>query len=315
MDCRLILDTDIDTDCDDAGTLAMLHGLMRRGEVELLGVVCSVPVHWCAACVHAANAWYGRADIPVGLVAVPDWETNPAHAAYRAARAQGAVHVYNEDIGRSWEAAHGTVRPEEAVALYRRLLAEQPDGSVTICAIGMLTALAQLLQSGPDEHSPLPGQELVTRKVARLVTMAIGSFPRGRDVFNWAMDRPATHLVLERWPTPVVVSEWGETVLTGARFIGAAPEDHPLRRAYQIWLGAPSGSRSSWDQLAALYAVRGADGMFRERWGYRCRFDKATGDHEWVPAAGATPQHCHLTPAVDDATLAQAIEDLMVDSL
>lgn len=315
MPCRLILDTDIDTDCDDAGTLALLHGLLRRGEVELLGVVCCVPIRACAACVQAANAWYGRADIPVGLASVPDWETDPAHALYRAGRLRSAARLYNESLAQAWEAAHGPVEPVEAVSLYRRLLAAQPDGSVTICAIGMLTVLAQLLASGPDEHSPLTGPELVQKKVRRLVTMALGSFPRGHDTFNWATDCPATHAVLERWPTPVVVSEWGETVLTGSRFIAAAPPDHPLRQAYQIWLGASTGQRSSWDQLAALYAVRGANGLFTERWGYRCRFDEVTGDHEWVPAAGAAPQHCHLTPAVDDATLARVVEDLMVDSL
>jgi len=302
--CKLILDTDLDTDCDDAGTLALLHGLMRRREVELLGVVCSVPAPACAACVHAANAWYGRADIPVGLVSVPDWETSPAHAEYRAGRDAAVAHIYNEPVGRGWEAEHGPVRPEDG----------EPDGSVTLCAIGMLTALAQLLESGPDEHSPLPGRELVARKARKLVTMAIGSFPRGRDTYNWVMDRPATQAVLERWPTPVVVSEWGETVLTGSRFIAAAPPGHPLRRAYQIWLQQDTGNRSSWDQLATLYAVRGAKGLFTERWGYRCRFDAATGEHEWIPAETGEVQHCHLTPAAGDEALAEVVEGLMVES-
>ena len=51
----LILDTDIDTDCDDAGALAVLHALADRGEVEIAGVVCDVGNPWAAACAAAVN--------------------------------------------------------------------------------------------------------------------------------------------------------------------------------------------------------------------------------------------------------------------
>ena len=80
---NLILDTDFDTDCDDVGALAVLHALWRRGEVNPLGVVCSVPVLWTAACAAAVNEACGRADLPVGLVAVPKWESDPRFADYR----------------------------------------------------------------------------------------------------------------------------------------------------------------------------------------------------------------------------------------
>lgn len=35
----LILDTDFETDCDDAGALCVLHSLAQRGIVNILGVV------------------------------------------------------------------------------------------------------------------------------------------------------------------------------------------------------------------------------------------------------------------------------------
>ena len=35
---KIIFDTDIGWDCDDAGTLAMLHRLCDKGEAELLAV-------------------------------------------------------------------------------------------------------------------------------------------------------------------------------------------------------------------------------------------------------------------------------------
>jgi len=33
---KVIFDTDMDTDCDDAGALAILHALADNGEVEIL---------------------------------------------------------------------------------------------------------------------------------------------------------------------------------------------------------------------------------------------------------------------------------------
>ncbi len=39
----------------------------------------------------------------------------------------------------------------EGYKLYRKLLAQSPDKSVTIASIGFVTTLSRLLQSGPDE--------------------------------------------------------------------------------------------------------------------------------------------------------------------
>jgi inosine-uridine nucleoside N-ribohydrolase len=46
----------------------------------------------------------------------------------------------------------------DAVDLYRELLAEADDLSVTIAAIGFATNLAGLVESAPDSHSSLTGQ-------------------------------------------------------------------------------------------------------------------------------------------------------------
>ena len=54
---------------------------------------------------------------------------------------------------------------EDAVRLYRRVLAAQPDRSVAISSVGLLTNLAALLRSGPDDNSPLDGRALVAQKV------------------------------------------------------------------------------------------------------------------------------------------------------
>jgi inosine-uridine nucleoside N-ribohydrolase len=310
---RLVLDTDIDTDCDDAGALAVLHGLAARGECELLGVIASVPVAACAPAVRAINAWYGRPDLPVGAVRATDYESAASWKPYRDHRAwfaRGEVAgSYNEVLARS--RPPGDASPEDAVALYRRLLASSPEGSVTICAIGTLTALAQLLDSGPDGASPLPGRELVRRFVRELVCMAVVGWPTGRDTFNWLMDLPAAAKVVRDWPTALTTSSEGARIRTGARFTAAAPLEHPVRTAYLVYLRGPGRSTPSWDQVAATYAVQGLEGPFARSGRRELAIDAATGSHRWLPWRGG-PQRRSAVPLYDDLRMAAYIEDLMI---
>lgn len=316
---QLILDTDIDTDCDDAGALAVLHALANRGEVDLLGVVCSVPVPWTAPCAAAINEACGRGQIPVGLLALPEDECETLYRRYlhhRGRSAEGSVRpLYNEIIGREWQHANPGWRPREAVSLYRELLSRAPEVSVTVCAIGGLSALGRLMDSGPDEHSLFPGEDLVRAKVKRLVTMAESFYPSGADCFNWTLDRAATARVINHWPAPITVSDAGRKVLTGPRFLQAAPDTHPVARALRIWFDGREPARSSWDQLAAIVAVRGGAGLFAERGGYGLRFDPHTAAHEYIPLPPGSPERTWLEPRTTDDEMAQVVEDLMIEAL
>ena len=62
----IIFDTDMDSDCDDVGALAMLHVLADRGEAEILATMVSSRNEWSPACVDAINTFYGRGDLPIG---------------------------------------------------------------------------------------------------------------------------------------------------------------------------------------------------------------------------------------------------------
>src|SRR5690554_1064831 len=70
----------------------------------------------------------------------------------------------------------------EAHILYREVLAQQPDNSVTIVSVGFSTNLARLLDTPPDDFSPLTGKELVAKKVKLLCTMA-GCFNNPENVY------------------------------------------------------------------------------------------------------------------------------------
>lgn len=74
----------------------------------------------------------------------------------------------------SWDPQTPAETPS-STALYRELLAAEPDRSITVYPHGQLYNIKALLDSGPDEHSPLSGAELVEAKVERMVMM-IGAF-------------------------------------------------------------------------------------------------------------------------------------------
>jgi hypothetical protein len=309
----ILLDTDMDSDCDDAGTLAVAVSLQRQGIAKLAGVVCSISEPACAWYTKAVLEEYGI-DTPVGSLCLPEWQTSSVYEGYRTHRERAKANgtLYNEIVGGEWRERNPGVEFPEGVALYRQLLADAVDGSITICAIGTLTALARLLGSGPDEISPLNGRDLVAAKVRSLVTMAEGWFPEGADVFNWRMDLGATARVLRGWPTPVVVSPWGREVCVGERFMAEAPTDHPVARAYRIHLGTRATTRSSWDQLAYLIAALGEDAPFRQFPGNELTFDEVTGQHQWQTGGG---RFVHLEPKESNDELARQVEDLMVESL
>src|SRR5437762_8536482 len=65
---RLIFDTDMGNDVDDAVGLAMIHALESGGEARLLAVTVTKDNRWAAPFVDLMNTFYGRGEIPIGVV-------------------------------------------------------------------------------------------------------------------------------------------------------------------------------------------------------------------------------------------------------
>ena len=161
----LIIDTDFETDCDDAGALAVACALADAGRIRLLGVNASICSPWPAAAVRGFLQVFGRPELPVGCNrSRQDTEEYRRHAS----RSSGLL--YPREVVRSVSPCVAERnRLPDSCAFYRRLLEAAPDRSVTVCAIGLLTSIAELFLSG--------GGELFRRKVKRLVTMAWGRWP------------------------------------------------------------------------------------------------------------------------------------------
>ncbi len=305
---KLIYDTDFGGDVDDAGVAAMLNAMQDNGEVDVLAMMASNPTRHATPGLDAINTYYGHGNIPIGSVQ-PVHDHVPSPPTPGAVIEDNNVTGYAELLARGWKNnIRDGSRVPEAVELYRKILAKQDDGSVTIVVVGGQINLGGLLASEPDRHSHMPGVELVAEKVDELVVMG-AQFPSGRE-WNIMLEPAAAAAVAADWPTPVVYSgfEVGDTILTGSRLFTEVERDSPVLNAYEDYVGW-GNERSSWDQTAAYVAVRGTEDLFGLSEPGRVRF---AGDGSNTFRPDTEGNHRYLITAVPDETIAKAIEDLMV---
>lgn len=254
---KVIFETDIGNDIDDALALDMLYKYMDQDRIDLLAVMLNKYAPAPGEYMDIMNTWYGYPDIPVGIVR--DGTDDPW-----GQYAQKVVELKNEDGDPMFARTHsGHDRLPDAHLLYRQILAGQPDKSVVIASVGFSTNLARLLETPADEISPLTGSELVARKVKLLVPMAGHMTDMNHHEYNIAKDIPAAQKVFAQWPTPMAVSpfEVGLAIeYPGASMAGdfAWAPQHPMVESYRAWgNGNLLYDRPTWDLTAVLYAVEG----------------------------------------------------------
>ena len=160
---NIIFDTDMGSDCDDVGALALLHAYADMNKARIIGCVYSSgKVPYGAGIIEAINIYYGRSDIPVG--------------AYYGDDIGDPVDKMNaEKLGKDKVSFGNTIvlnrDAVELTSLTRRLVANQQDNSVTYVTVGHTKGLYDLLASEPDTASSLHGVALIKRKVKRWVAL------------------------------------------------------------------------------------------------------------------------------------------------
>lgn len=257
---NVILETDLGNDVDDALALALAYNYIDSGKMNLLAINLnkegSAPAEYC----DILNTFYGHPEIPIGVIREGASYCEDDAVNY----AKAVVGMKNEDGSPAFERSISDYDAlPDAHILYRKILSQQPDGSVVVVSIGFSTNLIKLLGTEGDEYSPLSGRELIAKKVKLLVAMA-GNFedPNFYE-YNVMKDVPSAKTVLEDWPTPVVVTpfELGVKTCYPAESIekdfGWAPLN-PVVEAYKAYLPMPY-DRPMWDPTALVYAVEGGD--------------------------------------------------------
>lgn len=255
---RIIFDTDIGNDVDDVMALGIIHALETRGVCRLLAVTVTKDHPKAAAFVDVVNTFYGRGDIPIGVVR--DGVTRDQG---RFLGLADNAATYPHDLRSGADAP-------DAVALLRKTLAAQPDRSVTLVQVGFFTNYARLLASPADAIAPLTGRELIQKKVTRLSVMA-GAFqpiPRSNRFleFNVKEDVRSAQQLAKEWPTPIVWS--GFEIGVAATYPHQSIEHdfeyvahHPVKDAYYLY-EPPPHDRPTWDLTAVLAALRPDGGYF-----------------------------------------------------
>ena len=261
-DIRIILDCDMGSSTDDLFALMMLYRYMDMKRCNLIGVIVDRMGKANADIVDVMNNFYGYPDIPIGLETDGQKDTHVWITYHNLpyARSTEGVPMFKRSVG-----DNGTYM--EGYKLYRKLLSEQPDHSVTIASIGFVTTLARLLESGPDEFSPLNGVELVRAKVKDIYAMGgvFGDAVEPDYNFKQAINFSLKFFELLPKEVDIVFSpgEVGdpldyrpELVISDMNWTDL----HPIKWTYQF-LNCNTGQKM-WDPQAVINAVEG-DGFYK----------------------------------------------------
>ncbi len=288
---KIIFDTDFDSDIDDVGALYMLHTLADQGKAEILATILSTTHFWSPFALDAVNTFWGHPDLPIGAPFIEGVNKGSVYA-------EMIAKTFPNDLG-------DNKKIENATQLYRRILTAQENHSVTIITVGHLTNIAKLLESGPDEWSPLSGKELVSKKVKMWVAM----LGEGMD-WNMRWDRDASKTAINDFPVPVVLTVEGAAVKTGSR-TQALPDSNPIKTVYKLWENHYNEiDRSSWDQISTLFAVEGESDYFTLQRG-TLLFSKEDGS-TWE--SDENGEDYRLYNKISNEAMADAIENLMIQT-
>ena len=280
---KIIFDTDIHSDVDDMGALAMLHALADNGEAEILGVTINSKGYYSAGAVDAVNTYYNRPNLRIG---VKDYSGSWDYGSY-------VKFVSDSFICNVKNADHEDV--EDAVTMLQDILGNNND--VVIVTVGFLNNLYDLMQE-PG------GITLISNKVSQWAACSEWNFEHSGYLIS--------QYVVDNWPANVkIVLTGGSGPVAGAGLINT-PENNPVRGAYARfyccggpkWM--PGYPNNYWpcdhhvaDLHTMLYAVRGLSPYytsdttgyyFINDQGYQTWYDSLDKNHEkliwsWSEAA------------------------------
>jgi len=149
---RLIIETDMGNDVDDALALNLAYKAIRDGLVDLRMVSVHKQSDTAPQYIDLLNRWAGYQEVTV------------SRAADRVSYGDGKD--FTVDVVRSGRYPGSGKYADgfpDAVQEYRRILMGSPNNSVVIVSLGFATTLARLLDSKPDAVSYYDGRTLVER--------------------------------------------------------------------------------------------------------------------------------------------------------
>ncbi len=286
---RLIVETDMGNDIDDALAFDLIYKAMDDGLVDLLAVGNHKQSPTATDYIDILNTWYGYPDTPLAQSPTPVFNDHAPD--YTAA----VCAMTAADGSPAFARSKTPDRIENPVALYRRVLAAQPDRSVTVLSLGFATELAKLLDSPADDVSPLTGRELVARKVKLLSIMAGSYGEKQRAEYNVVNDIPSMRKLFAEWDTPIVQNpfELGKRIMYPASAVENGfgwTKLHPVVEGYKNYRKMPY-DRAAWDLLSVVWLLRpdcftesGPGTVAVDEKGFTHFTPSPDGRHRWLTA-------------------------------
>lgn len=304
---KIIFDTDFGGDADDLAALAMLHTMHEKGECELIAIMSWATEEFAVPAMDAINRYYNHPEIPIGI---------RKNGVYRD------PNTYGGPIAERFPYELTAEDAPDATMLYRKLLAEAGNRSITILTVGPLYNIQALLKSGPDEYSKLTGKELVHKKVKEFVIMG-GQFPEGKNEWNFNGNMAGvTKYVLNNITLPVTFTGYEIGVkIASAAILNERDHDTPLYIGFKHFSAHASWMKdrykgivldnASYDQTGVLYAVRNGVGTYwtKSENGFCIADDN--GGNTWK--SDKKGNHTYLQLIMDPNEMADLIEAIMLN--
>ncbi|KAK6071538.1 inosine uridine-preferring nucleoside hydrolase [Seiridium cupressi] len=314
----IIIDTDIFSDVDDVGALAIANVLHNCGLADLRGVVVNERSKYGALAANTINTHFFNGDVPIGMIRPLSNDTYFDDYYYLYGE-------YPSKVSHHWPSVlNESSEIPTPVEVYREILGSATNNSLTIISVGFLTNIADLLNSTPDNYSSSGGVDLVASKVKELVVMG-GTYPSGWEYNFGGSDPASTKFVVDNWPSNVAVtysgSELGGNIYSGLLLPTLSPPNSPILAAYQWYVGQGSTVRPSWDPLTTLYGIVGLDGFqqlgfksplaFANDFGYNSVIENGT--NTWVNDSSVTNQHwLKLADGVSNSSVSFMLDQFLV---
>lgn len=236
--CRnLIIDTDIGPDCDDAGAIAIACKFSRELGFNISAVINCTSNPFGNGAADAIMDYCGVNGVLQGRFCRRSFLED--------------CRKYNEYVATKYSKAfsEGSLLVEDSLEVYRKVLQNAEDKSVTVVTVGQLNALAEILQAEP---------KLCAEKIYSVVSMA-GSFDETVPEYNVACDAAGAEIAfgaIEKLGIPqyLISVELGGDVITG--FSQEDNAEDPIRDSYRLYTDGRM-RRNSWDLIAVHFAVVG----------------------------------------------------------
>ncbi len=259
---NLILDADFGSSTDDLFALMMINHFMDEGRVDLKGIIVDREGAKNAGVVDIFNTYYGHPNVPVGL------ERNGVKNPRCFIPYNGICDLKDVHGNPMFKRSFDENKCMEGYKLYRKLLSEAKDKSITVVAIGFMTTIAQLFESGADEYSKEKGVDLFDKKV-KAVYIQSGRFEAGDSLSGYNMRAASKQAAVfyNNLPKDVDIimspSNIGDLMDYSPKDVLAdlsTTERNPIKAVYTHYT-CDTGQRM-WDTNCLVNAVDGDEGYY-----------------------------------------------------